>query len=243
MLSRHSIEHNTESFGTGSGCLGNRRERLVMKNYVPLAMSIVLIGLIVVLGVHRMGGEFSRDSLLHVDTLFILLYLAWIFLELGVSKRETTQGDRTKDYGTCLLYAVGQAVVFLSALLCAPVTSSLTIPHVLGLVVFVSGATFRLWSIRTLGRYYSHIVREVDDHRIVETGPYRAVRHPAYLGMIVGNIGVVVFFFNYVTLFHFLFIFLPAIILRILIEERMLLQMEGYEEYAARKSRLVPGVW
>ena len=214
-----------------------------MKNFMPLVMSIVLISLIVLFSVHRFGGELSRRDFLYADMLFTLLYLVWILAEMGVSKRETTQGDRTRDYGTCALYAVGQAVVFLSALLCSPVTSSVTVLHAVGLLIFVSGGSFRLLAIRTLGRYYSHIVREVDDHRIIQSGPYRIVRHPAYLGMIVANIGVVVFFFNPVTTAIFLLWLTPAIILRILIEERMLLQMEGYEAYAARKKRLVPGVW
>jgi protein-S-isoprenylcysteine O-methyltransferase Ste14 len=206
-------------------------------------MSFVLIGLIIFFSFQRLGGEFSGAAFVNADILFSILYVAWILAELRVSKRETTQGDRTRDYGTCLLYAVGQAVVFLSALIFAPVTPSLTVPHILGLAISVSGVTFRLWAIRTLGRYYSHIVREVEDHRIVESGPYRVVRHPAYLGMIVANIGVVIFFFNPVTLALFLFLLAPAIVLRILIEERTLYRMEGYGAYAARRKRLMPGVW
>ncbi|MBN1883623.1 MAG: isoprenylcysteine carboxylmethyltransferase family protein [Deltaproteobacteria bacterium] len=214
-----------------------------MKNYMPLVMSIVLIGLIVFLSILRLGGISFHVASLNADIFFSILYIAWILVEMGVSKRETTQGDRTRDYGTCLLYAVGQAVLFLSALLYAPITESLTLPHALGLVIFVSGVSFRQWAIRKLGRYYSHIVREVEDHRIVKSGPYRIVRHPAYLGMIVANIGVVVFFFNLVTLALFLFLLTPAIILRILIEERTLYRMDGYEAYAVEKKRLVPGIW
>ncbi|PQP34531.1 hypothetical protein C6A37_07295 [Desulfobacteraceae bacterium SEEP-SAG9] len=36
--------------------------------------------------------------------------------------------------------------------------------HFLGLIVFLFGICFRLWAIITLGHYYSHIVRAVDDH-------------------------------------------------------------------------------
>jgi len=224
-------------------CSDDECERSIMKNFMPLVMSIVLISLIVLFSVHRFGGELSRIDFLYADMLFTLLYVVWILAEMGVSKRETTQGNRTRDYGTCALYAVGQAVVFLSALVYGPITPSLTALHVLGLVIFVSGAAFRLWAIRTLGRYYSHIVREVEDHQIIQSGPYQLVRHPAYLGMIIGNIGVVVFFFNPVTLALFLFLLTPAIILRIVVEERTLYQMDGYDDYAARKNRLVPGVW
>ena len=50
--------------------------------------------------------------------------------------------------------------------------------------LFAAGVAFRLWAVFTLGRFYSHSVRLRRDHRIVESGPYRFVRHPAYAGMI-----------------------------------------------------------
>jgi protein-S-isoprenylcysteine O-methyltransferase Ste14 len=214
-----------------------------MKNIAPLFMSIILVGLIGLFLFARLGYTVGRGDILNRDVLFSLAYIAWIVAEFSVSKREIGQGDRTHDYGTCGLYAVGQAGVFLSALFFAPTGKSLGALHVIGFIVFVSGVLFRLWAIRTLGRYYSHIVREVADHRIVDSGPYRIVRHPAYLGMIVANVGVTVFFFNFATLALLLLLLVPSIVLRILIEEQTLYTIEGYTAFARDRKRLVPGVW
>ena len=41
----------------------------------------------------------------------------------------------------------------------------------------------------------------------------------------------------------FLVVLLPAIVLRIRVEERLLFEVPGYREYAHSRMRLVPGVW
>ncbi len=214
-----------------------------MKNVMPLVMSIVLIGLIALFLFARLGYAVDRADLLNRDVLFAAAYVAWIVAELAVSAREMRQGDQTRDRGTCGAYAAGQAAVLLSGLFFAPVGRPLSAAHVIGFVVFFFGVLFRLWAVRTLGRYYSHIVREVTDHRIVDSGPYRVIRHPAYLGMIVANVGVTIFFFNLVTLCVLLLLLVPAIVIRILVEEQTLFTIEGYKEFARDRKRLVPGVW
>jgi protein-S-isoprenylcysteine O-methyltransferase Ste14 len=115
--------------------------------------------------------------------------------------------------------------------------------HILGGLVFCLGVIFRLWAIKTLGRYYSHMVREVKAHIIIDSGPYGFIRHPAYAGMILANAGVLIFFFNPHTAFFFFLILIPAILLRILVEEKTLMHINGYKEYADPKKRLIPFVW
>jgi protein-S-isoprenylcysteine O-methyltransferase Ste14 len=175
--------------------------------------------------------------------IFVFIYLSWIIAEFGISKREIHQGKKTSDYGTCELYAAGQALTILSALWVDSVWKSPGIFHAFGLSVFVSGIYLRLWAIRTLGRYYSHIVRTVDKHNIINSGPYRFIRHPAYAGMIIAHVGVVIYFLNYLTLAVFLMILLPAIMLRIFIEEKTLFTIHGYSEYAHHRKRLFPMIW
>ena len=173
----------------------------------------------------------------------IFIYLIWIFLESKVSKDEIHKGNQIHDFGTLEFYAVSQALTFLSAL---GLTSYWQAPHwvhLFGFAVFLFGIGIRGWAIKTLGRYYSHMVREVDDHKIVDSGPYKYIRHPAYAGMIVAHVGIILYFFNLITLLIFVFAFIPAIILRIFIEEKTLFKIEGYADFAETRKRLIPAIW
>jgi protein-S-isoprenylcysteine O-methyltransferase Ste14 len=61
--------------------------------------------------------------------------------------------------------------------------------------------------------------------------------------MIVAHAGIAVFFFNWITSAIFAGVFVPAIVLRILVEEMMLFRIEGYREYASTRKRLLPAIW
>ncbi|MEM5789902.1 MAG: isoprenylcysteine carboxylmethyltransferase family protein [Syntrophobacteraceae bacterium] len=167
-----------------------------------------------------------------------------MLIESRISKRDvTTEGKRTSDSASCQIYGIGQALTFLTALWFPPVWQAPSVAHFFGICLFTLGGCYRLWAVRTLGVYYSHRVRTVAQHQIIDAGPYRVIRHPAYAGMIIANTGVVVYFFNLVTCGVFLLMLLPAILFRISIEEKMLFEIPEYSEYARKRKRLIPKVW
>jgi protein-S-isoprenylcysteine O-methyltransferase Ste14 len=214
------------------------------RNATPLILAMLLLGLIGLLALYRVTHQnIWMHSRANFDLIFSLVYLAWIIIESKISQEELHKGNKTSDYGTCELYALGQAAVFLSALWFTSTWQSPNVWHVIGFSIFLSGIAYRLWAIKTLGKYYSHMVREVEGHKIVASGPYRHIRHPAYAGMMLINLGIVIFFFNPVTLLLFLLVLIPAIILRIIIEEKTLFAIEGYEQFAQDRPRLIPGIW
>ena len=61
--------------------------------------------------------------------------------------------------------------------------------------------------------------------------------------MIVANAGIAVFFLNWITSAVFAGVFVPAIVLRILVEEKTLFRIKGYREYADSRKRLLPAIW
>ena len=214
------------------------------RNATPLILAILLMALICLLALYRVTHQnIWINSIANFDIIFASVYLAWILIESKISKEELNKGNKTSDYGTCELYAIGQAAVFLSALWFTSAWQSPNLFHFIGFTTFLAGIAYRLWAIKTLGKYYSHMVREVDGHQIIESGPYRHIRHPAYAGMILANLGVVIFFFNWITLVLFALILIPAIILRIIIEEKTLIKIAKYVDYAKNRPRLIPGIW
>ncbi len=216
-----------------------------MKSISAVLLPFILIISILIVSYARFisSATIWRDSFVNVDLIVILMYILWILLEIRISLRDAREERGSSDFGTRELYALGQALTILSALWFDSVWFKPRMYHGIGIVVFIAGVVFRLWAIRSLDIYYSHMVRMTDDHRIIDTGPYRFIRHPAYAGMLTAHIGIICYFFNYVSLAVFLLLFLPAIILRIHIEERALFKIEGYDEFAMVRKRLIPLIW
>ena len=49
----------------------------------------------------------------------------------------------------------------------------------------LAGVLFTWWARIHLGSLWSHAITRKEEHRIVDTGPYRLVRHPIYTGLIL----------------------------------------------------------
>jgi len=216
------------------------------RDHKPLIMWLCLVTGIIVLAFVRSSRIRSlwNGYTVSLDNVFISLYILWMLAELRVSKRDVnTEGKKTSDSATCQLYGFGQALTIFTALGFPSVWQAPNIAHFLGMTAFLAGVCYRLWAIRTLGQYYSHRVQTVAQHQIVASGPYRFTRHPAYSGMIIANAGISMYFLNWTTIGVFLFILVPAILLRIRTEERMLFGIDGYAEFAQKRKRLFPAVW
>ena len=172
----------------------------------------------------------------------VIVYGIWLILEGQIAAKEVSKDKTKDDKGTMELYALSRGLTVIFALAFEPIVQS-PLLMAFGLILFLSAVSFRLLAIYTLGRHYSHRVRIIKDHSIIQNGPYRLVRHPAYTGMFLAHFGFVLFFFNWfgvACLFCFL---LPAIIFRILHEEKALMSVKGYREYSSNVKRLIPAIW
>lgn len=115
----------------------------------------------------------------------------------------------------------------------------------IGLVVLVVGLGLRAWAILTLGRFFTPSVQIQTGQRVVDSGPYRFVRHPSYTGMLLALIGLGIALDDWLSLLVLALLPLTGILVRIRHEESVLVDAlgEDYRDYAARTSRLLPGVW
>jgi len=107
------------------------------------------------------------------------------------------------------------------------------------------GVSLRAWAVLTLGRYFRREVHVEAGHQVVRSGPYRFVRHPAYLGNVLATLGVGIALANWLSIAALLVLPLLAHVPRIVVEERALKDQIGapYEEFTKQTARVIPGVW
>jgi len=208
---------------------------------LPIILSILFVVIILALSVIKLRNW--EGVRLFWGITLILLYLCWLFVESRVALAEMGREETTSDRGSCELYAAARGVTVVSALIMPTQWIGWGGLHYGGIALFTLGVGFRLVAIKALGEGYSHRVRRQSDYAIVTTGPYGIVRHPAYIGMLVAHLGFVLFFWNWVSLVVLLGLFLPCVVVRILIEEKALLETESYIEYSKTRKRLIPHLW
>ena len=114
-----------------------------------------------------------------------------------------------------------------------------------GVALVLLGSTLFVWARRTLGRHYSGHVSVKKEQELVQIGPYRIIRHPAYAGYLFMALGLALGYSSLSGFVSTLLILLPAVVYRIRVEDRILAEHFGtqFEKYARKKKRLIPGIW
>ncbi|PTQ08258.1 isoprenylcysteine carboxyl methyltransferase [Sphingomonas oleivorans] len=113
-----------------------------------------------------------------------------------------------------------------------------------GVVLFVAGGTLRLWPVFVLGHRFSGLVAIQPGHKLVTSGIYGTIRHPSYLGLLIGSLGWALAFRSGVGVL-LTALTIPPLLARVRAEEALLLAQFGsdYAAYRARTWRLVPGLY
>ena len=116
---------------------------------------------------------------------------------------------------------------------------------VVGLALFLFGFALIIWA-QAVNKFFETTVRIQSDRgqRVIESGPYAAVRHPGYLGGVIISVGTALSLGS-------LFALIPAaaasslLLLRTQWEDQTLQQeLFGYKSYTDRVCyKLIPGVW
>jgi protein-S-isoprenylcysteine O-methyltransferase Ste14 len=116
--------------------------------------------------------------------------------------------------------------------------------EILGWLLIVLGSVLFIWARRALGEFYSGHVSVIEGQPLVQSGPYRLIRHPAYAGYLLIALGVAVGYSSLAGLAAFLFL-LSTVVYRIRVEDRLLAEHFGpqFARYARKTKRLVPWIW
>lgn len=114
----------------------------------------------------------------------------------------------------------------------------------LGVALLIVGTVLRVWPMFVLGRRFSAFVAIQEQHALVTDGLYSYVRHPSYLGGLIGTAGWALVFRSALCLLFTAVLVWPTAA-RIHAEEALLSSEFGarYQDYRARTWRLVPFVY
>jgi protein-S-isoprenylcysteine O-methyltransferase Ste14 len=113
----------------------------------------------------------------------------------------------------------------------------------IGAATTAGGLLFSVWARRHLGANWSQAVTVKEGHELITSGPYALVRHPIYTA---GCVFVWAGALAHLSLSSaaLSLVILAGALTRMRLEERSLLQRyPEYRDYAARTSRMVPGIF
>jgi protein-S-isoprenylcysteine O-methyltransferase Ste14 len=112
----------------------------------------------------------------------------------------------------------------------------------IGMSLMVLGLLIRQWAVAVLGKFFSGATGVLGDHRVVEAGPYRLVRHPSFSGVLLTQIGIGLSFQSWGAVLVIMPLFGLVYGYRLLQEEKELLSKLGpvYADYMKRTKRLIP---
>jgi len=114
------------------------------------------------------------------------------------------------------------------------------LPNLLSTACVLIGTVMMLVTIRHLGRSFSLVPQA---RSVVQTGPYRWIKHPLYFSEQIAILGVVLQYLTPVTVIVFV-LHIGVQVGRILYEEDLLRRnCPEYSSYEASRWRLIPCVW
>jgi protein-S-isoprenylcysteine O-methyltransferase Ste14 len=182
----------------------------------------------------------------------INVLLLWNFNpELLKRRLQFGFGAGTKSWDVICLAAFGLTylLIVLVGVLDAGRNHWLVMPAwlwLVGAVFFVAGSALINTSMLA-NPFFEKTARIQNDrnHHVIDSGPYRYVRHPGYVGVIAGFILAAPFMLGSWWALVPAILSVVSIVVRTALEDHMLLdELDGYKAYASRvRYRLVPYLW
>jgi protein-S-isoprenylcysteine O-methyltransferase Ste14 len=209
--------------------LRGSNQNAVLSGVVDIFERVVAIGLFLFLWMrlssHIYAGEYVYQAIIVVE-LTILFFV--IFRKLATTLSLSRRDWFVAGLGTCLPTLV------------LPGSHGPVVPEMISQFLIVAGFVIQLHGKLVLNRSFGIIAA---NRGIKTAGPYVVVRHPIYLGYTMTHVGFVLYAPHWWNASVYIATLIFQV-LRIVAEERLLLDDSAYSEYSARiRYRLIPGVF
>lgn len=182
---------------------------------------------------------------------FIVVWSVWCITEILLSRffRSGNLNEENRDkktlsiIWTSILLSIFFGVLS-NNLVHLPISHKKALPYS-GLIIIFLGMLLRFISIRTLGKFFTVDIAIHKDQKIIKTGIYRYIRHPAYASSLLEFIGFGLSLNSWISLPVVIIPVTAAFIYRIKVEENLLKDQFGdeYSEYMNSTYRLFPWIY
>lgn len=186
-----------------------------------------------------------------MQNIFPITYIIWLISEIALNRllRSASTDKQNADKNSLSIIwftvVISNAIAYYLAMTTYfPIGSSLIIGHA-GLALIYIGILLRLIVVRSLGRYFTVDVTIREGHQLKTDGFYKYLRHPSYFASLLSFVGFGISLNNWVSLILVTVAITTVFIIRINVEEKVLIDQFGeeYLEYKRNTKGLIPYVW
>lgn len=211
---------------------------------------LLFVGLpIVGWGISDIAGFFRQPARLYYVISFVTVQIVLVILIPGIGQN---RGEGHKTVGRQRIAVLFLQLIPLALVIIAPWSDHQEIATIgasvytryLGLVLFLIGFVGMHWAEAVIDRQFSVQVTIQDNHQLITHGPYRFIRHPRYLGILLFTSGIALIFRSWIGLL------LSGVLLIVLFwrihDEESLMQQEfgiAWENYTSKSWRMIPFVY
>jgi protein-S-isoprenylcysteine O-methyltransferase Ste14 len=183
--------------------------------------------------------------------LIISFSILYGFFEIFMSRRQKNQREisTSGDKGSIWLITISISIGFWLSFIMAS-TKIGRIYHwntffIIGSFLAIIGLIIRIVSILTLKQQFTYTVTKIENHELIETGLYKKIRHPGYLGQLIIFLGISTCLSNWLSILLMIIPVLLGYLNRIKVEEKFMVKQMGqkYIDYQKRTKRLIPTIY
>lgn len=174
---------------------------------------------------------------------------SWVLIEYPYLRRHKVKPAKDWDKHSARFWDTANAIELVGMIFgftnIGHIQTGSSLIAVLGLALLFAGIIIRGTAIHTLGKYFTGTVLIKKDHRLIRSGLYKHLRHPAYTGALLAHLGLGLAFSNWISLGLSVIPFSVAALYRMHVEERALREAfgEAYISYSRGTKRLIPKLY
>jgi protein-S-isoprenylcysteine O-methyltransferase Ste14 len=180
--------------------------------------------------------------------LTVILFYAMDFLLIRRHDRQRRASGSGRAWDFTLFIFIMVAVLVLQPILLPSISYRTDAPWGLslqsvGVFLILAALALHIWSRAHLGHYYAERVEVQPGHRVIDTGPYRLMRHPvitSFFGIAAGLFLINLALTTLAALLYTIWDFTRAARQE---EDLLAKTLPGYADYALRTPRFLPRLW